>query len=128
MKAHFIFYVADQAKSAAFYAELLGIEPRLNVPGMTEFELNDGAILGLMPAAGIVRLLGEVMAKAQGSSDTPRAELYLFVDSPQVRFERALAQGAVALSPPMNRDWGHEVAYCFDLDGHVLAFAREAQD
>ena len=32
---------------------------RLDVPGMTEYELARGAVLGLMPEAGIRRLLGE---------------------------------------------------------------------
>lgn len=35
----FILYVADQARSTAFYSTLLNRAPTLNVPGMTEFEL-----------------------------------------------------------------------------------------
>jgi predicted enzyme related to lactoylglutathione lyase len=54
---HFILYVADQARSAAFYAKVLCVEPRLDVPGMSEFVLPGGAVLGLMPEAGIRRLL-----------------------------------------------------------------------
>lgn len=58
MRDHFILYVRDQRKSAAFYAGVLSIPPQLDVPGMTEFVLPGGAILGLMPEAGIVELLG----------------------------------------------------------------------
>ena len=54
--AHLIFYVADQCVSTRFYSAMLDLLPRLNVPGMTEFELRDGTILGLMPTAGIKRL------------------------------------------------------------------------
>lgn len=125
MKAHFILFVADQEKSTAFYRSVLECSPRLHVPGMTEFALDDGAVLGLMPSAGIVRLLGHRLAKAEHGSDTPRAELYLLVDEPSSYFDRALRGGAQALSPLEARAWGHEVAYCFDPDGHVLAFARE---
>ena len=41
---HFILYVADQTRSTQFYAAALGIAPRLNVPGMTEFTLPNGAV------------------------------------------------------------------------------------
>ncbi|MCB0009465.1 MAG: VOC family protein, partial [Anaerolineales bacterium] len=62
MKAtHLILYTADQAASAAFYAKVLGLAPRLDVPGMTEFALPGGAVLGLMPIAGIRRLLGAAL-------------------------------------------------------------------
>lgn len=61
MKAHFILYVTDQERSAAFYSSVLGAAPSLNVPGMTEFLLGDLTVLGLMPEEGIVRLLGEAV-------------------------------------------------------------------
>ena len=53
----FVFYVADQAASAAFYRQVLGTEPVLDVPGMTSFALDGGGELGLMPEAGIERIL-----------------------------------------------------------------------
>jgi catechol 2,3-dioxygenase-like lactoylglutathione lyase family enzyme len=49
--AMFILYVRDQQTSRDFYARTLGLEPVLDVPGMTEFQLTDSAILGLMPEA-----------------------------------------------------------------------------
>ncbi len=96
--------------------------PRLNVPGMTEFDLPGGAALGLMPEAGIHRLFKAIDPAA--ANGAPRAELYLRVDHPIAFFNRAIAAGARELSPLTPRDWGEDVAYCQDLDGHVLAFAR----
>jgi len=49
--AHFILYVTDQPISTQFYGNVLSIKPTLNVPGMTEFRLNSGGILGVMPVA-----------------------------------------------------------------------------
>lgn len=118
---HFIFYVRDQAASRAFYRRVLGAEPTLDVPGMTEFALGGGAVLGLMPERGITRLLGVDPTRANGA---PRAELYLVVDDPAVWLERALAAGAREISALAPRDWGATVAYVFDPDGHVVAFAR----
>src|ERR1043166_4501095 len=82
LKVHFIFYVADQKRSAAFYSRVLDLPPELDVPGMTEFRLGEGAILGLMPAAGIKRLLGERLPDPNAAAGIPRAELYLLSDDP----------------------------------------------
>ena len=123
MKAHFILYVADQAISTRFYSEVLDRSPSLDVPGMTEFELPGGCVLGLMPAEGIRRLLGDRLPDPTAGG-APRAELYLVVEDPGDHHSRALEHGARELSGLRDRDWGDEVAYSLDPDGHVLAFAR----
>ena len=123
MKTHFILYVSDQRRSASFYAAVLAVPPTLDVPGMTEFELSDSTILGLMPVNGIVKLLGERIPHPSQGQGIPRAELYLVVEDPAVFHQRALAAGARELSPLELRDWDHRVAYSLDPDGHVLAFA-----
>jgi uncharacterized protein len=120
--AHFILYVRDQAASRDFYAKVLDRRPTLDVPGMTELELTGGAVLGLMPEAGITRLLGDAVEPSR-LRDPGRAELYLVVDDPAAHHARALACGARELSPLGARDWGHVVAYSLDADGYVLAFA-----
>ncbi len=122
--AHLVFYVSDQPASVAFYRLVLGFEPRLDVPGMSEFSLPGGAILGLMPESGIRRLLGSSLPDPALARGIPRAELYLLVAHPNVLHRRALAAGATELAPLMARDWGHTVSYVLDPDGHVLAFAR----
>ena len=122
--AHFILYVRDARASAAFYREVLAVAPRLDVPGMTEFELASGAVLGLMPEAGIVRLLGEALPSPATARGVPRAELYLLVGDPGAFHARALAAGAAELSALTPRPWGHDAAYSLDPDAHVLAFAR----
>lgn len=126
-QAHLIFFVRDQEVSARFYAAVLAREPELDVPGMTEFRLADGAVLGLMPRAGVRRLLGAAIADPARAEDVPRAELYVVVDDPAAYQRRALAAGARELSPPQPRDWGHLAGYCADPDGHVLAFAARLE-
>ena len=123
MRAHFILYVADQARSTAFYRAVLAREPILDVPGMTEFELADGAVLGLMPESGVRELLGARLPALAAGRGAPEAEVYLVVPSPAAYHERALWEGAVELSPLLPRDWGHVASYCLDLDGHIIAFA-----
>ena len=122
---HLILYVQNQAESTAFYTTVLAHEPRLDAPGMTEFELPGGAVLGLMPVSGISRILGHAVEGLASPPRVPRAELYLLVDSPEVYLSRAVQAGARKLSGLKRRDWGHVAGYCEDPDGHVVAFAAE---
>ncbi len=123
----FIVYVADQEVATAFWSEALGQSPSLHVPGMTEFALPGGAVLGLMPEAGVAALLGAALPDPAGARGVPRAEVYLIVDDPAACHARALTAGAVELSPLAERDWGDMVAYCLAPDDHVLAFASRRQ-
>lgn len=117
-----ILYVADQQAATEFYSAVLNQVPTLNVPGMTEFSISESCFLGLMPAAGIKRLLGDALPDPTRA--VPRAEIYLQVDDPAEYHKRALTNGATELSPLQPRDWGDVAAYCLDLDSHVLAFAK----
>ena len=127
MKAHFILYVKDQIRSRDFYRAVLQIEPYLDVEGMTEFELAKDCSLGIMPAAGIKRILGDALPDPTQADGIPRAEIYLQLEDAQAYHDRALANGAKELSPLLLRNWGEEVAYSLDLDGHVVAFANSSE-
>lgn len=125
MKVHFILYVANQALSTDFYRKVLGVLPILDVPGMTEFVLADGVVLGLMPEEGIKKLIGRALPDPKEGRGAPRAEMYLLVNDPMSFHQRAIENGARELSALEAREWGHSVAYSLDPDGHVLAFAQE---
>ena len=127
IKTHFILYVKDQAQSTAFYTRVLGCQPSLNVPGMTEFTLAKNTILGLMPEAGIRRLLGERLPNPAHGTCILRSEIYLLVHQPLAYHQRAIQAGAIELSGLEQRDWGHRAAYSLDPDGHVLAFAEQIE-
>ena len=123
MKTHTILYVKDQKQAYEFYKTVLKTEAILNVPGMSEFQLSQEHILGLMPEIGIKRLLGKTLIDPSKGSGIPRAELYFYVDNPNEYFDRAIKSGAKELSKLELRNWGDHAAYVQDLDGHVLAFA-----
>ena len=124
-EAYFIFYVSDQDKSAAYYKEVLGDEPIFEVPGITEFRLREGSVLGLIPIDSAKRLIGERVFPSMSS--VPKEELYLVVNDPDGHHDRAVRCGARELSPMQLRDWGHRAAYSVDPDGHVLAFAEKVR-
>lgn len=121
-RIHAILYVRDQEAARAFYESVLGVPPTLHVPGMTEFEIRSGAVLGLMPERGIARLLD--LPAGEMPRDGIRGEVYLVVALPESYHRRALAAGAKELSAMAPRDWGYRAAYSLDPDGYVLAFAE----
>ncbi len=123
--SHFILYVEDQTRSTEFYSKLLDKRPILNVPGMTEFELSDKTILGLMPVSGIKKLLGDKISIPPQSESFVKSELYLLVEDVEVYVNRAKSLNATLLSEAKERDWGHRAAYFSDMDNHVIAFAEK---
>ncbi len=121
----FILYVKNQKRSTEFYQALLGLEPTLFVPGMTEFRFSADCKLGLMPESSIQKILHHKVPHPSMGHGIPRCELYLSVENPFATLEKALDLGAVLIDRERNRDWGDSVGYCADLDGHILAFARK---
>ena len=119
-----ILYVSNQEKSTQFYTYLLGQKPILNVPGMTEFQLNKFTKLGLMPEKGIAKILNN-MPNPELANGIPKCELYLFVNNVKKTFEKALKLGAKEINLPQERDWGDFVGYVSDFDGNILAFAKK---
>ncbi|MEI6696710.1 MAG: hypothetical protein WCO13_11635 [Bacteroidota bacterium] len=123
-KVIFILYATDQQKSRDFYQKILLQLPIIDVPGMTEFAINEHTKLGIMPEAGIAKILNNETPHPSIGNGIPRSEVYLYVDLPNQYYLRAVEYGAKPISPLQIRDWGDEVAYCADLDGHILAFAK----
>lgn len=126
MICNFILYVRDQDASTAFYQRVLGMEPRLHVPGMTEFRFSEACILGLMPEKGIKRLLGASIEDPEKTNGIARAEVYLVVPDPEKYITRAESAGGRLLSAIEKRNWGDKAGYIADLDGHVIAFASRS--
>lgn len=119
-----IIYVSDQERSKVFYENILGKQPVLHVPGMTEFHLSEGVLLGIMPENGIAKILGNKTVHPEKGNGIPRCELYLPVEDPQKHLQEAIKAGAKEISSAELRSWGDTVAYCSDPDGHVIAFAK----
>ncbi len=122
-----IIYVRDQEKSKLFYEELLGYKPNLHVPGMTEFQLLNNALLGIMPEERIMRVLQNKIPNPKEANGIPRSEIYLFVDDPDEYYIRLVNAGGTGISKAELRNWGDYVAYGSDIDGHILAFAKRKE-
>lgn len=119
----FILYVKDQHASRDFYRLVLDKEPILDVPGMTEFLLEDNCKLGLMPETGIVKILGDKTPHPASGNGIPRCELYLYVNDVEETYARLKGMAITEFSPLYDRDWGDRAAYFADADGHIIAIA-----
>ncbi len=124
-EVEFVLYVADQEKSKYFYEQLLGINPCLDVPGMTEFELTATTKLGIMPENGIARILSPKMPHPKNGNGIPRCEVYLKVEKAEEFIKKGIELGGKMISELEHRDWGDKVGYISDPDGHVIAFAEK---
>lgn len=122
----FILYVSNQEKSRNFYQILLGQNPSLDVPGMTEFNINEFVKIGLMPNDGISKIITPKLPHPTSGNGIPRCELYLQVENIKTIFEAAKQAGATEISPITLRDWGDYVGYLADFDGHVIALASKS--
>lgn len=85
-----ILYVKDQEKSKRFYRDLFEQEPSLDVPGMTEFSFFEGCQLGLMPEAGISKIITPALPHPEKGSNIPRCELYFRVEGAESYLRRAI--------------------------------------
>ena len=123
-KTHTILFVQNQEDSIRFYEKLLRRKPILNVPGMTEFELQENHILGLMPSENIERIIDEKMKSIQKNSDLIICELYIYVDNLDEMLDYCKAENFNVVSDLKPRNWGDRAFYISDQDGHLIAFSE----
>ena len=110
-KTYFIVYVEDQNKTKKFYELLFKKKPIVDEPGMTEFELPDGSILGIMPIESTKKLFGEDYYSKLSLKSLSKFELYFLVDNAKELHARAQQLGAIELRKFEEMDWGERVAY-----------------
>lgn len=123
--SEFILYVSDQQKSTELYQAIFKKHPDLNVPGMSEFILNDFCKIGLMPNDGIAKIITPTLPHPNSGNGIPRCELYFIVENLQDEYKIIQKLGVKIISEIEERNWGDIAFYFSDLDGHVIAFAEK---
>lgn len=102
----------DIERVKSFYAELLGAEEYLRVPG------DDGpfyVMLRLGPAE-----LGLVAEAGGAAAEPDRAALAVYVDAVDDLLPRVEPAGGKVLGPANDMPWGHRVAHVNDPDGNLV--------
>ena len=122
-----ILYVSDVASSLEFYERALGQRRRFVHESGQYAELDTGpTALGLAShelAAANVPGLYRPERRAGGQ---PTFEVCFVTDNVQAAFDRAVEEGAAAVSPPQTKPWGQDVAYVRDPDGNLVEIASPA--
>jgi uncharacterized glyoxalase superfamily protein PhnB len=77
-----------------------------------------------MPENGIAKILSDKTPHPSLGNGIPRCELYILTDNISELYDLAINVGAKEVSTIQPRDWGDEVGYVADFDGHIIAFAK----
>ena len=125
MKTCFIIYVDNLEKSKLFYELLFSIKPIIDEPGMSEFELPDGSIIGIMPNSSLEKFFGKEFEQQKNRKALPQTEFYFLVEDALSLHNRAIQLGATEIREFSEMDWGDKVAYSINHDGHIFGFAEK---
>ncbi len=121
-----ILYVADVARTVAFYEEALGLKRRFVHEEGDYAEMETGstrlAFAQHRLAASNFVDLPQGYTKSNLNAPAAGFELGFIVDNLESAYTKALAHGACAVSPPTTKPWGQTVAYVRDIDGVLIAF------
>ena len=116
-----IVYVADPARSLAFFERAFGFERRFLHESGGYGELETGATALAFAQHEVARSNLGCDYVAAGASASPLGiEIGLVTDDVSAAFERALQAGAEGLAPPVIKPWGQTVAYVRCPDGTLV--------
>lgn len=118
-----ILAVKDLKRSVGFYSESFGWSVTINTKRYVEFGLPGGRGLALCRRNAFTHETGAVIPESSMDA-TSGVQVYLRCDDLPRVIARLHTAGARPLSKVRERDWGDEVAYFADPDGHVIAVAR----
>ena len=115
-----IIYVADVLATVAFYEKAFGLARRFVHESNLYAEMETGSTA--------LAFAGEAMAEMNGVSIRPNRlgdvaagiEIALVTDDPAAAYKRAVAVGAIAVKPAVQKPWGQTVAYVRDLNGCLV--------
>lgn len=119
--AYTIHYVADVEASLDFFERAFGLTRRFVAPGGDYGELETGATALAFAQHDTARgNLGHDYLAAEASARPLGVEVGLVTDDVAAACERAVAAGAVLLTPPRTKPWGQTVAYVRCPDGSLV--------
>ena len=119
-----VIYVEDVKATMAFYTAAFGFETKMvyEKGGSVDYgELKTGeTVLGFAAhSLGKLNLQGKYQ-KGSAEEDPFGMALALVSEDVAAAYERAIATGAIALSPPKEKPWGQTVAYLRAPEGTLI--------
>lgn len=124
--AYTIIYVADVLASIEFFERALGLSRRFVHESHTYAELDTGAtVLAFADVSAANDIVAGGCVFAHESSKPLGMELAFVTEDVVVAYERALAEGAVAVAVPALKPWGQTVAYIRSPEGVLIELCTE---
>lgn len=116
-----ILYVKDVPRSVAFYEDAFGLTRRFVHEAGMYAEMDTGSTTLSFAANGLAKsnLPGGFQENSLSALPAGFEIAFISEDVPAA-YERALAAGAIAVSPPKSKPWGQIVAFVRDKDGIVV--------
>ncbi len=122
-----ILYVSDVEASLDFYERALGQRRRfLHDSGQyAELDTGDTALAFAAHELAAANVPGMYRPERRSGSQ-PTFEVCFVTDDVQGAFDRAISEGAEAVTAPQTKPWGQDVAYVRDPDGYLVELASPA--
>ncbi len=118
---HLVLVVDDIDVSTRFWRDVVGAEFQHQSGDYSQFRIGE-VRLGLFQADAMAATLGrEISRPAPGAAGF---ELGFRVDDVDAVYDRLVAAGAGAVTPPADRPWGQRTAYVSDPDGYLIELVR----
>jgi catechol 2,3-dioxygenase-like lactoylglutathione lyase family enzyme len=123
-----ILYVSDVAASLDFYERALGQRRRFVHESGQYAELDTGetALAFAAHELAAANLPGVYRPERRRSGGQAAFEVCFVTTDVQGAFDRAVTEGAEAVTPPQTKPWGQDVAYVRDPDGYLVELASPA--
>jgi lactoylglutathione lyase len=119
--AYTILYVADVARSLEYYEAAFGFARRFLHESGTYGELETGQTTLSFAALELGNMnFADGVEPADLKKRPQASEIAFSTADVAAAYNRAVASGATAVSPPAAKPWGQVVAYVRDLDGHLI--------
>lgn len=114
-----IIYVPDVARAVSFYERAFGVPPRFIHESGTYAELETGAT-ALAFADELTTPNHDAFEQNRTERKAAGAEVAFVVPDVRAAFDRAVSNGASAVTEPVDKPWGQTVSYVRDLNGFLV--------
>lgn len=116
-----ILYVKDVLRSVAFYEEAFGLKRSFVHEAGLYAEMDTGATTLSFAAYGLAKSNLHCEFREHNLADSAAGfEVAFTTDDVHAAYDRALAAGALAATPPAAKPWGQVVAFVRDRDGIIV--------
>lgn len=110
----------DVNRLAAFYQEVLQLEPQMYSCDYAVFQMSEGSVLSLYKLSSHAKTVAP--GAAQGASNKSISLEFQILDADK-EYARLKAMNIDMLTPPLTQPWGSRSFYFRDLDDNLIHFS-----